>query len=210
MFNVTIKFRLIATMAFMGIMLAVGGAMGLFGVRNSNATITELFTNQLPSLEALSESRIALLRARTAIARSIANPEASDNEANIKRVEEFLQKSELNWKKYKALPAGEDEKKVAQEVVEAREKFLKEGFLPMLAAVKAKNQGEADRLNMQAVPETFRVYSDKMEGLNGFQMKSAEKMWQENQQAYKVFMWVDLIGVLAGLIAVSVSAYFYF
>lgn len=208
MFNVTIKFRLIATMAFMGIMLAVGGAMGLFGVRNSNATITELFTNQLPSLEALSESRIALLRARTAIARSIANPEASDNEANIKRVEEFLQKSELNWKKYIALPAGQDEKKVAQEVVDAREKFLKEGFLPMLAAVKAKNQSEADRLNMQAVPETFRVYSDKMEGLNGFQMKSAEKMWQENQQAYKVFMWVDLIGVLAGLIAVSVSAYF--
>ena len=208
MFNVTIKFRLIATMAFMGIMLAVSGAMGLFGVRNSNATITELFTNQLPSLEALSESRIALLRARTAIARSIAHPEASDNEANIKRVEEFLQKSDNVWKKYVALPAGDDEKKVAQEVVVAREKFIKEGFLPMLAAVKAQNTVEADRLNMQVVPDLFRTYSDKMEGLNGFQMKSAEKMWQENQQAYKVFMWVDLIGVLAGLIAVSVSAYY--
>nr|WP_315485536.1 methyl-accepting chemotaxis protein [uncultured Undibacterium sp.] len=208
MFNVTIKFRLIATMAFMGIMLAVGGAMGLFGVRNSNATITELFTNQLPSLEALSESRINLLRARTAIARSIAHPEASDNEANIKRVEDFLQKSDNVWKKYVALPAGEDEKKIAQEVVVAREKFIKDGFLPMLAALKAQNAVEADRLNMQVVPDLFRSYSDKMEGLNGFQMKSAEKMWQENQQAYKVFMWVDLIGVLAGLIAVSVSAYY--
>nr|WP_314861435.1 methyl-accepting chemotaxis protein [uncultured Undibacterium sp.] len=208
MFNVTIKFRLIATMAFMGIMLAVGGAMGLFGVRNSNATITELFTNQLPSLEALSESRINLLRARTAIARSIAHPEASDNEVNIKRVEDFLQKSDNVWKKYVALPAGEDEKKIAQEVVVAREKFIKDGFLPMLAALKAQNTVEADRLNMQVVPDLFRSYSDKMEGLNGFQMKSAEKMWQENQQAYKVFMWVDLIGVLAGLIAVSVSAYY--
>lgn len=208
MFNVTIKFRLIATMAFMGIMLAVGGAMGLFGVRNSNATITELFTNQLPSLEALSESRINLLRARTAIARSIAHPEASDNQANIKRVEDFLQKSDNVWKKYVALPAGDEEKKVAQEVVVAREKFIKEGFLPMLAAVKAQNTVEADRLNMQVVPDLFRTYSDKMEGLNGFQMKSAEKMWQENQKAYKVFMWVDLIGVLAGLIVVSISAYF--
>nr|WP_315476725.1 methyl-accepting chemotaxis protein [uncultured Undibacterium sp.] len=208
MFNVTIKFRLIATMAFMGIMLAVGGAMGLFGVRNSNATITELFTNQLPSLEALSESRINLLRARTAIARSIAHPEASDNEVNIKRVEDFLQKSDNVWKKYVALPAGEDEKKIAQEVVVAREKFIKDGFLPMLAALKAQNTVEADRLNMQVVPDLFRSYSDKMEGLNGFQMKSAEKMWQENQQAYKVFMWVDLIGVLAGLVAVSVSAYY--
>ncbi len=208
MFNVTIKFRLIATMAFMGIMLAVGGAMGLFGVRNSNATISELFTNQLPSLEALSESRIALLRARTSIDRSIAHPEASDNDANLKRTESFLQKSESNWKKYAALPAGDDEKKVAEEVVAARERFLKEGFMPMVAALKAQNKDEADRLNMQVVPGLFSAYSDKMEVLNGFQLKSAEKMWQENQQAYKVFMWVDFLGVLAGLIAVSISAYF--
>ena len=75
MFNVTIKFRLIATMMFMGIMLAVGGAMGIIGVRNSNATINELFTNQMPSLDALSDSRITLLRARAAIDRYIAHPE---------------------------------------------------------------------------------------------------------------------------------------
>jgi methyl-accepting chemotaxis protein-1 (serine sensor receptor) len=208
MFNVTIKFRLIATMMFMGLMLAIGGAMGIIGVRNSNTTINELFTNQMPSLDALSDSRVALLRARTAIDRSIAHPDASDNAENIKRVEGFLKESEDRWKAYIALPADGEEKKLTGDVLIARDKFLKEAFTPMFDALKAGNKDEADRINMVALPPLFRIYSDKMTVLNDYQFKNAEQMLKDNQAAFKIFMWVDIFGVLAGLLAVAVSAYF--
>ncbi|MFC0350858.1 methyl-accepting chemotaxis protein [Undibacterium danionis] len=208
MFNVTIKFRLIATMMFMGLMLAIGGAMGIIGVRNSNSTINELFTNQMPSLDALSDSRISLLRARTAIDRSIAHPEASDHAENVKRIEGFLKDSEDRWKSYTALPADGEEKRLTTEVQAAKDKFYKEGFNPMFDAVKAGNKDEADRINMNVLAPLFRIYSDKMTALNDFQLKAAEGMLKENQAAFKIFMWVDILGVLAGLIAVTISAYF--
>ncbi|MFZ6820188.1 methyl-accepting chemotaxis protein [Undibacterium sp. Ji22W] len=208
MFNVTIKFRLIATMAVMGIMLTVGGLMGIFGVRNSNASFNELFTNQMPSLEALSSARVALLRARTAVDRSIAHPEASDNAENLKRVEEFLNQADTNWKKYLALPADAEEKRLGDDAMLARDKFLKEAFQPMLTAIKAGDKDTADNINMNIVPTLFRVYSEKMVSLNDFQRKSAETMLKENQDALKIFTWVDILGVLTGLTAVAISAYF--
>jgi methyl-accepting chemotaxis protein-1 (serine sensor receptor) len=208
MFNVTIKFRLIATMMFMGLMLAIGGAMGIIGVRNSNSTINELFTNQMPSLDALSDSRISLLRARTAIDRSIAHPEASDHAENVKRIEGFLKDSEDRWKSYTALPADGEEKRLTNDVQAAKDKFYKDGFNPMFDAVKAGNKDEADRINMNVLAPLFRIYSDKMTALNDYQLKAAEGMLKENQAAFKIFMWVDILGVLAGLIAVTISAYF--
>jgi methyl-accepting chemotaxis protein-1 (serine sensor receptor) len=208
MFNVTIKFRLIATMLVMGLMLVIGGAMGIIGVRNSNATINELFTNQMPSLDALSDTRLALLRARTAIGRSIAHPDASDNAENIKNIENFLKESDARWKAYLSLPAEGEEKRITEEVQVARDKFLKDAFTPMFDAVKAGNKEEADRINMTTLAPLFRVMSDKMTALNDMQLKTAEQMLKDNQAAFKIFMWVDILGVLAGLIAVSISAYF--
>jgi len=85
MLNLTIRMRLIGTMSFMAIMLAIGGAMGVIGVKNSNAIIEEIFTNQLPSVDALQQSRVDLVRSRTTIDRAIAHPEAPDVAETIKR-----------------------------------------------------------------------------------------------------------------------------
>jgi methyl-accepting chemotaxis protein-1 (serine sensor receptor) len=208
MFNVTIKFRLIATMLFMGIMLTVGGLMGIFGVKNSNSTINELLINQMPSIDALSSSSNSFLRARTAVDRSIAHPEASDNADNLKRVDEFLKDAENNWKKYLALPADEEEKKITQTVQAAQNKFVQDGFLPMLAAIKSGDKDKADNANMTIVPSLFREYSEKLNTLNDYQLKKAEIMLKDSQTAFKIFTWVAILGVLAGLIAVAVSAYF--
>ena len=106
MFNLTIKLRLIITMAIMAVMLTVGGAMGFYGVRDSNSAISELFTNQLPSVEAIGASRIALLRAITFLDRAIAHPADENAVENLKNINNLILKSDENWKKYVALPAA--------------------------------------------------------------------------------------------------------
>ena len=208
MFNATIKLRLIGTMFFMGIMLTIGGAMGVYGVNNSNAVIQEIFTNQLPGVQNLGDSGILQLRARTEINRVIAHPEDPGAADSIKRVEGFLAKSEEHWKKYLALPQDAEEKKLSDTVASSREKYLKDAFLPMLAAVKAVNMGEADRLNMELVPSMYSAYSEQAATLSEFQILTTEKQFKTSQDAFKLFLWVDVIGVLGGLAAVFVSAFF--
>ena len=208
MFNLTIKLRLIATMTVMGLMLIVGGTMGIVGVRNSNAVIQELFSNQLPSIESISTSRVMLLRARTAIERAISHPELPDTADTIKRSENFLTKSEESWKKYLALPQSPEEKKITDEVIVARDKFLTIGFNPMLAAIKVGNKEAADKINMTLIAPLFTVYSDKIVELNAYQLKIGEEQWKASQSAFNLFLWVAVVGVLGGLLAVFLSTFF--
>lgn len=208
MFNVTIKLRLIATMAVMGVMLTIGGGMGIYGVRNSNSVIQEIFSNQMPSVESIGSSRVDLLRARTAMDRAIAHPEYPDNADTIKRSEAFISKSDESWKKYLSLPQDAEEKLLSDEVVQARDKFIKEGFSPMLAAIKAGNKDEADKINMTLIQPLFSSYADKVASLGTYQFKSAEEQLKDSQKAFNVFVWVDILGVLAGLSAVFLSAFF--
>jgi methyl-accepting chemotaxis protein-1 (serine sensor receptor) len=89
MFNLTIRLRLIGTMGVMAIMLTIGGLMGIYGVHNSNTVIKELFTNQLPSVQALSEARLHLLRSRVVVDRAIAHPDSATLAATVARAEDF-------------------------------------------------------------------------------------------------------------------------
>ena len=90
MFNLTIRLRLITTMGFIGLMLVVGGLLGAFGVNRSNAVIKEIFTNQLPSVDKLNQSRVTLLRSRTAIDRVIAHSDDKSANATLERAEAFF------------------------------------------------------------------------------------------------------------------------
>ncbi|MFA9274946.1 MAG: methyl-accepting chemotaxis protein [Candidatus Aquirickettsiella gammari] len=208
MFNVTIKFRLIATMAVMGIMLTVGGLMGIWGVNNSNSIISELFAVQMPSLQNLSNSRVTYLRARVLLDRTIAHPEMANHAETLKRIDGYLVDASEEWNKYLKLPMSESEKPVAAEAKEMLDKFLKEGFLPVLAAVKSGNAEAADKINAGAMGKLYEQYSQKIIKLESIQFALAEAQLKASQQAFKVFMWVDIFGVLAGLIAVAVSTYF--
>ncbi|MFZ6719362.1 methyl-accepting chemotaxis protein [Undibacterium sp. Ji49W] len=208
MFNLTIRLRLIGAMAFMAVMLVIGGLMGVYGVRSSNAVIKEIFTNQLPSVEALGQSRVLILRARTSLDRAIAHPEASDTAETIKKSEEFLSQSDVYWKKYLSLPQDAEEKKISDEVSALRDKYIKDAHAPMLNAIKAGNKDEADNLNMKIVPPAYSAYSDKIAKLSDYQFTGAAESLKESEQAFNTFVWVDAIGVVGGLVAVFVSAYF--
>ncbi|MBC3811434.1 methyl-accepting chemotaxis protein [Undibacterium aquatile] len=207
MFNLTIRLRLIGTMGVMAIMLTIGGLMGIYGVHNSNTVIKELFTNQLPSVQALSEARDHLLRSRVVVDRAIAHPDSATLAATVARAEEFLKKSDEAWNKYQSLPQDAEEKKIADTAASTREQFLKNAYLPLLAALKAGNTEEADKLNVANVPKLFTAYSDDVGKLAVYQFNSSSSLLAQSEKEFTIFVWVDVLGVMAGLVGVFISAY---
>lgn len=207
MINLTIRLRLIGTMGVMAIMLTIGGLMGIYGVHNSNTVINQLFTNQLPSVQALAETRVNLLRSRSVIDRAVSHPDSATAAATIARAEDFLKKSDEAWNKYLSLPQDSEEKKVSDVVAAARDDFLKKAYLPLLAALKAGNVEEADKFNVTSVPALYTVYSENVAKLAEYQFASSSQLLTKSENEFKIFVWVDIIGVAAGLIAVFISAY---
>jgi methyl-accepting chemotaxis protein-1 (serine sensor receptor) len=208
MFNVTIKLRLIVTMLVMAVMLTIGGGMGIYGVSKSNGVTQEIFSNQLPSLSNIGDSRVMLLRSRTIIDRAISHPTSADVAETIKQSEDFLNESDKHWNNYLKLTQNPEEKKLSDNLAAAREQFLKEGLRPIFNLLKAGNSEEADRLNITVVPSLYTTYNNSVVSLSDYQFKIAGEQLRQSQADYTAFFWIDIFGVVSGLIAVFVSAFF--
>lgn len=80
--RLTIRLRLIACMAFLGILLVVIGGVGINGIRTVNAALQDVYQKQMASALKLAEAKNFLNRSRFVIDRGVFHPEAPDLEKN--------------------------------------------------------------------------------------------------------------------------------
>jgi methyl-accepting chemotaxis protein-1 (serine sensor receptor) len=205
--NISIKFRLVSTMGFMAIMLLVGGAMGVVGMRQSNEVLQVVYSNQLASSIAVSTMVTRLLQERTVLDRVILRPEAADNPDLLKRAAGFQEQSNTAWKAYLALPSDEEEKKLSADVNEKRQTYLREGANAMVAAIGAGQREEIERVMFEKMAPLFSPMEKSASALTDFQMKTAAAAYDKSQGRYRLFMTIAIGGVLFGLLAVAISAF---
>ena len=206
--NVTIKLRLVATMAFMGVMLVIGGAMGVLGLQASNDTLKEVYSNQLASTDAINTSIIRLLQERTALDRVVLQPDAPGAVDIVTRAQGFREQSNAEWKKYMDLPASAEEKKLRDDVNVKRDAYLRDGADALMAAIGGGQREEIHRVMFEKMAPLFSPFEKSATELTDFQSKAAAQMYQDSQSVYGVFRLLAVGGVLFGLLAVSVSAFF--
>ena len=207
--NISIKFRLVLTMTFMGIMLIVGGAMGVFGVQTTNNTLQNIYTNQMPSSDAIHVMMTRLLQARAALNRVAMRPHEASAETTLKRAENFYLQSEEAWKKYLALPIGSaEEKKLADEVTAQRALYLKEADQALISALRAGRSEEAEEILTEKMSPLFQALLKSSDALVDLQVKDAAAGYEASQTLFKNFRIAAIAGVLIGLIAVAIYAFF--
>ncbi|GGB97583.1 methyl-accepting chemotaxis protein [Oxalicibacterium flavum] len=207
--NVSIKFRLLLTMGFMGVMLIVGGAMGVLGLQESNRTTQQLYLNQMPATDNINVMLTRLLQARAAINRVAMLPHDEGAEDQLKRAERFYAESEEYWQKYLALPFfGDTERQLSQEVTEKRQLYLKEGKDELIGALRDGRVDDANVILLQKMSPLYQNLAKSANALVELQMKVAADAFNENQKMFTIFRAVAIGGVLSGLIVVAIWAYF--
>ena len=207
--NVSIKMRLLLTMGFMGIMLIVGGAMGIFGLQNSNRTMQDMYMNQMPSSDAINVMMTRLLQARAAINRVAMRPHEDAAEATLKRAETFYEQSAAAWQKYLALPIeSAKEKELATEVTAKRELYLKAGNQELIGALRGGRIDEAEQILLEKMSPLYQNLSKSTTALIDLQMANAAAGYEQSQHMYSLFRSAAIGGVLFGLLAVAISAFF--
>jgi methyl-accepting chemotaxis protein-1 (serine sensor receptor) len=207
--NLSIKLRLLLTMIFMGVMLIIGGAMGVFGLQATNNTLQKVYSVQMPSSDAINLMLTRLLQARAALNRVAMRPHEPSAEPTIKRAENFYIQSDEEWKKYQALPLeNEAEKKLSEEVTEKRINYLKVGNQQLVEALRAGRSEEAEEILVLKMSPLFQDLNNSADALIKMQMENAAAGYAESQSMFSIFRIVAIGGVLFGLIAVAISAFF--
>ncbi|RXZ33824.1 HAMP domain-containing protein [Oxalobacteraceae bacterium CAVE-383] len=206
--NVSIKFRLAATMAFMGIMLIAGGAMGIYGLKITNSALNDVYSNQLASSISINTSNMRLLQERTALDRIVMRPNVPDAAELIKRAEGFQEQSEAAWQSYLALPMEGKEKQIADTVAAKRKAFLQEGSNPLIAALRAGKAEDAEAIMFDKMAPLSSALTKSSDELTAYQMTTAANTFAASQAMYRQFLYAAAGGLVFGLLIVAVSGVF--
>ncbi|MGA4277029.1 methyl-accepting chemotaxis protein [Ralstonia nicotianae] len=181
--RLTIRTRLVLTVSILFLLALLIGVAGLLGLRDANGAHEETYRNQFPSALALGESDLSLTRARTALDKAMLYPEDKDAMQLLDRTEELITRSDAAWKKYLALPHGDEETRLSKEVGTKREAAA--GSLrDIIKALRASDRVAADAIMDKRVSKSFREANDASQALGKQQLTFSKANFDDSQQAY--------------------------
>ena len=149
--NVTIRARLTLALGLFMVLLVVGAAVGLVSLRQSNASLQEIYSNDMASSRSLAQTTISTLAARVTLSRIEFIADPTEIKTAIDSVRINLKKADDAWGNYAALPMSEGEiGSVATVSYSAQASVKTHCTMPQLA-VRMTSPGEVMIGNQQHV-----------------------------------------------------------
>ncbi|SDC21224.1 methyl-accepting chemotaxis sensory transducer with TarH sensor [Cupriavidus sp. YR651] len=193
--------------AFFAVALGIGAATGLLSMQANNTSLRQMYTVDTPAVADLEGSAGQLLRLRLALATYASLTELGDQEgaaAVLKRFDQYLKASTERQDHYLA---GVDKGDAGQqgligEMQAKRDKFLKEGIDPALAALKGGDKQTFLDVQAHKLPPLYGAYEKAMLALEKLQLDRGEQRYQEAQARFRQVSIAVAVG-LAGALLLS-------
>ena len=200
--NLTIKTRLIAVLAFLCALLAVGAVLGIGNLGTSNDAMKSMYADRLVPLGQLDQIVRLLNRNELAIAKSM-SIEPAEAAKSMTEVDENIKRISATWDAYMATYLTPEEKKLADQFAVDRKRFVAEGLLPAVAAVRAGDSKQAAELLNGPMAKLFEPVRGGINALIQLQLDVAKQEYEARQSAY---VFIRNSGIVALVVALLFAA----
>ncbi|WP_025918053.1 methyl-accepting chemotaxis protein [Herminiimonas sp. CN] len=201
--NLTIKSRLIFVITFLSFQLIIGGVIGSVSLGFANEAIKSLYADRLVSTGQLDHVVRLLTSNQLIIAKAIAgNPAALDKQ--MAQVEANIQTISKAWDEYQVHVRTSEDQRIADQFAKSRKKYVAEGLLPAVAALRAGNIQQATEILNGPITQLFVPVETGVNTLIKQQLDVGEKEFEQSQTIYR---WVRIsyaAGVLFGLLLAAI------
>jgi methyl-accepting chemotaxis protein-1 (serine sensor receptor) len=191
--------RLIASMVFLGVLIVVIGIVGVYGMRSANASLQDVYSNQMSSALKLTDTKNFLNRARFVIDRGVFHPDAPDLEKTLGRAEGFMKQADEAWQDYLKLPTDPAEKALSDDLVPKRAAYIDGGMRALMKVIRENNVEKIDDLAMKRMSPLFATFDDASNKLEQFQLKSAADTFAASQVFYDRLLKGFTAAIVLGL-----------
>ncbi len=174
--------------------------VGLFGINASNAALLSVYEQRTLPMGQVAEIQERLLRNRLAIAVTLVTPTPEEITRNTAQVEANIAAISKVWDTYMATPLAPDEAKIAAAFAADRKKFVVEGLKPTVAALRANDMKEAQRLVVDAVRPLYGPVGDGIKALMQFQLDEGKRVYEASMQRYTLIRNAAAASIAAGLL----------
>ena len=152
--NSSIKSRLIFIIGFLSVQLIVGALIGIISLGLSNDSMKTIYDDRLVCLGQLDQIVRMMNRTQLAIAEAVSGDSADIN-AKMNEVDADIETANKVWSEYTATYLTPDEKKLADQFVLDRDKFLSDAVKPTMAALRAQDIPQSTLLVHGAMTQLF-------------------------------------------------------
>ncbi|HMC15639.1 MAG TPA: methyl-accepting chemotaxis protein [Albitalea sp.] len=198
--NLRISTRLMLLIGILSVLLVTVGAVGLAGISQSNQGLLSTFEHRTTPMGQIAEIQARLLRNRLAIAVTLVTPTPEDIARNTAEVEANIAAITQVWETYLPTVLTADEQALAARFADARKKFVVEGLKPAVAALRANDVKEAQRLVVEAVRPLYVPVGEGIKALMQFQLDESRKEYAAAMARYSTIRLAAVSSIVAGLV----------
>ena len=206
--SLKISTRLLILIGILSLLLIGIGAIGLFGISKSNDALKTVFEDRTIPMGQIAEIDQLILRNRLLIAGSLLDPTPEGISVDSAKIEANITAVNKVWSAYKATYLTEEETKIAKKFEEDRARFVQEGLLPSIAALRANDLAGAKRIALDKNRPLYIPVAADIEALMKLQVDVAKEEFDAAVQRYtSIRLWAisSIIGgiVVAALLGLS-------
>nr|WP_316639710.1 methyl-accepting chemotaxis protein [uncultured Roseateles sp.] len=198
--NLRISTRLLLLIGLLSAMLVGVGGLGLLGISHANEALKSVFEDRAVPIGQLGEIQAHLLRNRLAVATALVTPTSEVISDRAAQVEANIATIGKIWDAYMVTKLTPETETLAKLFAADRKKFVQEGLLPAVQALRANDVKEAQRVVTEAIRPLFVPVEKGIVALNKLQLDEAHKQYAEAAERYVVIRAVSIASIVGGLL----------
>lgn len=198
--KLTIKFRLMAVIAIMSVLLLVTGGIGLFGMGKTKDEMLVMYKNSvLPAMQ-LSEIHRLLSDNRMRIVDPIVNPSVGGTQKSIADIERNMAEISKLWDAYLSNEyLSADDKHLTDDFADARNLFENDVLKPTMAALSANNIALADKTLWEKVDPRYKAVEAAIQALMQMQSDDANEEYAGSLNRFEKTRTIAIALIAAGI-----------
>ena len=198
--SMSIKARLAFVIGLMSVLLIGIGLYGLYGLTKANEGLKTVYEDRTIALGQVDHIESLLLQNRLAIAVSLNTPTPDVINHNTAKIEKNIEEISTVWGAYMATYLTPEEKKLADKFADDRKKFVTEGLKPAVAALRANNIKEANRLVVDVIRPLYQPVGEGIAALGELQLNTAKAEYEQAQSRYATIRNTSIAIIVAGIL----------
>ena len=198
--NLKISTRLMVLIAILSLLLLAIGGLGLMATSRANDGLESVYRDRLVATGEIAEIQRQLLRNRLAVAVSLVTPTPETIIPATAEVEANLAVIKKVWDAYTANKLSSQEANLAKQFEEDRSKFVQQGLLPAVAALRANDIEGAKRLVVEKIRPLSIPVNAGIEAILKLELDEARKEYDAAVARYTTFRLLAIGSIVAGVL----------
>ncbi len=176
------------------------GLIGLWGTAQANAALRVLYEERLMATQQIGQIQGLLLRNRLALAVALVTPVPEQMRASADEVEANIAAITGIWAAYQRSTMDAQERALAERFAGHRQRFVQEGLVPSVAALRAQDLDRVRTLVLEAVRPLYQPVGEDIAALVEFQHTAAGQAHADAQTRYGVLRAFAIGAIGSGLL----------